>query len=66
VLVSDCKRCPAGKTSEEEGMEECKCINADSCNLPIVVQVDQSRTVYNYYADGVDFARETLPYIGRW
>jgi len=66
VLVSDCKRCPAGKTSEEEGMEECKCINADSCALPITVPVDQTRTTRDYYADGVDFARETIPFIGRW
>jgi len=71
VLVSDCKRCPAGKVAQEEGMSECKCITAQSCNLeilsngiphylqpPAIVAVD-------YFANGEDYFRESIPYIGR-
>lgn len=69
VLVSDCKRCPAGKTAEQEGMEACKCINRDSCKLDQFKLIDENRILYSYYDDasgGVDFARETIPFIGRW
>lgn len=67
VLVSDCVRCPAGKTAEQEGMDACKCITADSCDL--VQQEKDSNGVLvdvHYYLNGVDFSRETTPFIGRW
>jgi hypothetical protein len=58
ILQSDCKRCPAGKNAEEEGMRLCKCITSDSCDL-IVEDLE-------YFANGVDYYRETVPFIGRW
>lgn len=62
VLVSDCVRCPAGKTAEIEGMSECKCITPESCDLVI----EQQGVDVHFYRDGVDFTRESLPFIGRW
>mgnify|MGYP003706710963 CR=1 FL=1 len=62
VLVSDCQRCPAGKTAEEEGMDACKCITKTSCDY----KLEQHGVDINYFANGVDFNRETQPYIGRW
>ncbi len=58
IVVSDCQRCPAGKNAEEEGMRLCKCITGDSCDLTVAGET--------YFKDGVDFNRETVPYIGRW
>jgi hypothetical protein len=62
VLVSDCRRCPAGKTAEQEGMDACKCINEASCDLEINIQ----GSPVHFYKNGIDFARETAPFIGRW
>lgn len=59
---TDCVRCPAGKWSDVEGMRFCKCIDAASCNLPITVGSDTT----DYFNDGVDFYRETIPFQGRW
>eukprot|EP01038_Epipyxis_sp_PR26KG_P007444 gene7444-10144_t len=60
VKDSDCQRCPAGKNAEEPGMKLCKCITQESCNLEI--------NGIEYFGDknGVDFNRETIPFIGRW
>eukprot|EP01039_Chlorochromonas_danica_P005534 gene5534-6093_t len=55
---SDCQRCPAGKEAEEAGMRECKCITNDSCDLTVAG--------IEYYSNGVDYYRETIPFIGRW
>ena len=54
VLVSDCVRCPAGKFAEIEGMSECKCITEDSCGME------------SYFAEEIDFYRESIPFVGRW
>ena len=54
VLVSDCVRCPAGKFAEIEGMSECKCITEDSCGME------------TYFAEDIDFYRESVPFVGRW
>lgn len=58
VRESDCQRCPAGQNAEEPGMRLCKCITADSCDLTVDGK--------NYYKNGVDYYRETIPFIGRW
>lgn len=58
VKQSDCQRCPAGQNAEEEGMRLCKCITSDSCNLTLAGE--------DYYVNGVDYYRETVPFIGRW
>lgn len=63
VLVSDCLRCPAGKNAEEEGMQLCKCITADSCDMPY--SGDSMGTTTHYFENGVDFFRESVPFIGR-
>jgi hypothetical protein len=60
--VSECQRCPAGKFAEDEGMQLCKCINDETCNLELDGQVYFNETINN----GQDFNRETVPYIGRW
>lgn len=61
VTLLDCVRCPAGMTAEEPGMALCKCITPDSCDL---------RTTFfggsqEFYSNGVDFYRESVPYVGR-
>lgn len=58
----DCLRCPAGQTAEEEGMRLCKCITPDSCDM--VLEIDDKQ--YRYYENGVDYYRETVPYVGRY
>jgi hypothetical protein len=55
---SDCLRCPAGTNAEEEGMRVCTCIDNDSCDLDI--------NGVHYFKNGVDYNRETIPFIGRW
>jgi len=71
VLVSDCKRCPAGKVAEEEGMAECKCITPMSCALEILSNgiphylQPPAVVAVTYYANKVDYFRESIPYIGR-
>jgi hypothetical protein len=61
VVVSDCKRCPAGMTAEEEGMRNCICITEGSCNEGLSV-IDNIEV----YSNGVDYYRESIPFIGRW
>jgi hypothetical protein len=58
VRVSDCQRCPAGQNAEEEGQRLCKCITDDSCDSVI--------DTLPVYSDGVDYYRESIPFIGRW
>lgn len=65
VLVSDCLRCAAGKFAEEEGMAECKCISDDSCGLEYSSLSVLDANYTNFYANGIDFGRETVPYRGR-
>ena len=65
VLVSDCQRCPAGKFAENAGMEICKCITGDSCDLEYsAISLPTENKTY-YFANGIDFSRETVPYVGR-
>jgi hypothetical protein len=61
--ATDCLRCPAGKWSEVPGMRLCKCIDALSCDLPITIP---NVGTTDYYKNGVDYYRETVPFIGRW
>lgn len=56
--ISDCKRCPAGTHADEEGMRNCECITQDSCDLEVAGKT--------YFENGVDYYRESVPYIGRW
>mmetsp|Transcript_25564 Transcript_25564/g.42857 ORF Transcript_25564/g.42857 Transcript_25564/m.42857 type:complete len:253 (-) Transcript_25564:2398-3156(-) len=58
VKVSDCQRCPAGQNAEEEGQRLCKCITADSCESTI--------DGIEVFSNGVDYYRESIPFIGRW
>lgn len=58
ILQSDCLRCPAGENAEEEGMRLCTKITDDSVGMTIAG--------IDYYNNGVDYYRETIPYIGRW
>lgn len=60
--ISACLKCPAGQTAEEEGMALCKCITPYSCDLSIELEENSTQ----YYSNGVDFFRETVPFIGRW
>lgn len=62
IQVSDCERCPAGKFAEQEGMQLCKCINSDSCDLSI----DSDGISRNFFSNDIDFYRESVPFIGRW
>lgn len=62
VLVSDCLRCPAGKFSEDNGMSYCKCITGQSCDM--VVNTIPGFEDTHFFADDVDFFRESLPYVG--
>lgn len=56
--INECVRTPAGLVSQSMGMRLPTCITPDSCNVTINGQI--------YFADGVDYYRETVPYIGRW
>jgi len=61
--ISDCKRCPAGKNAENEGQGECVCITEDSCDFEW-----RGVTYFNGEVNpfgGIDFQRETVPFIGR-
>lgn len=60
--VDACIRCPAGTVAEEEGMGLCKNITINSNHLDVPLD-GVSRT---YYSNGVDFHRETIPFVGRW
>lgn len=66
VLVSDCLRCPAGKFAEEEGMELCKCITGQSCDFEYAALSLTTVNKTSFFANDVDFDRETVPYKGRW
>jgi hypothetical protein len=56
--VSDCLRCPAGMNAEEEGQRLCKCITPGSCGSII--------DGLEVFSNGVDYYRETVPFVGRW
>lgn len=56
--VNDCIRAPAGKNAEFEGMRLPNCITEASCNVTINGK--------EYYGNGVDYNRQTIPFIGRW
>ena len=58
VKESDCQRCPAGTNAEEEGQRLCKCITPGSCGSIIDDNV--------VFSNGVDYYRESIPFIGRW
>jgi len=58
ITESDCQRCPAGQNAEEPGMRLCKCITEGSCDLTVNGDT--------FYKNGVDYYRETVPFIGRW
>lgn len=58
IKDSDCLRCPAGQVAEEEGMKLCKCITPGSCDMDL-----EGR---QYFSNGVEYFRETVPFIGRW
>lgn len=63
VAETQCQRCPAGMFGQEEGMRTCLCIDKESCDLSITIpQVGTN----DYFKDGMDYYRETIPYIGRW
>jgi hypothetical protein len=56
--LNDCVRAPAGQNAEFEGMRLPNCITENSCNVTINGK--------EYFSNGVDYYRETVPYIGRW
>lgn len=56
--VNDCVRAPAGQNAQNTGMRLPNCITPDSCNVTI--------NDIEYFSNGVDYYRETVPYIGRW
>ena len=64
VLVSDCLRCPAGKFSEDRGMSRCKCITGQSCDMVIDTIPGLEET--HFFRDGVDYFRESVPYVGNY
>lgn len=56
--INDCVRTPAGQVAQNMGMRLPTCITPDSCNVTI--------NDITYFSNGVDYYRETVPYIGRW
>jgi hypothetical protein len=60
--INSCIRCPAGTVAEEEGMGACKNITIKSNEWNVTLDV---RTT-TYYSTGIDFYRESIPFIGRW
>lgn len=64
VLVSDCLRCPAGTFTENPGMSKCKCITGTSCNM--VQETIPGFENVHFYENGVDFFRESVPYVGNY
>lgn len=60
---TDCLRCPAGQTAEQPGSALCRCITAESCDMPITVSGQETQ---DFFQNGVDYFRETVPFIGRW
>lgn len=73
VLVSDCQRCPAGKHAEQTGMRLCKCITRDSCQLSVKRPGAVDAKVREFFfvqtdslEYGIDYFRETIPFMGRW
>ena len=61
---TNCLRCPAGTFTAEEGARFCICITAESCDMPEPTLQGQSSV--DYFKNGVDYYRETVPYEGRW
>mmetsp|Transcript_302 Transcript_302/g.686 ORF Transcript_302/g.686 Transcript_302/m.686 type:complete len:253 (+) Transcript_302:119-877(+) len=62
-----CLTCPAGQVAEEEGMGLCKCIKNGiygSCHLEVLL--GENITIYYKGEAGVDFFRESVPFVGRW
>ena len=72
TYVTDCVRCPAGRFGEYEGVSSCTCIDKKSCLLTWTVTNVGSFDYFNFSKSarrnpyGVDFFRETAPFIGRW
>lgn len=68
MLATDsCLTCPAGQVAEEAGMGLCKCIkngNFGSCHLEVLLGLNT--TIYYDGEGGVDFFRESVPFVGRW
>ena len=62
--TAECIRCPAGKFADEEGMKECACITPDSCKLEFKTPAGEVSEVF--YANNIDYFRESIPYTGRW
>lgn len=60
---SDCQRCPAGKTAAEQGSAKCICITGDSCDMLVEIEGQESQ---RFFANDIDYFRETVPFIGRW
>jgi hypothetical protein len=60
--IKSCVRCPAGTIAEEEGMGACKNITVKSNEWNVTLG---TRTT-TYYSTGIDFYRESIPFIGRW
>lgn len=62
VSEESCIRCPAGQFANEEGSRVCKCITPGSCSM----EISSSGEKETFFSDGVDYFRETIPYVGRW
>ena len=56
-----CLKCPAGQYSLTPGQRFCECITPDSCDLTVRIGLEDA----NFYKYGVDYFRETIPFIGR-
>ncbi len=59
--ISGCTRCPAGMVAEEPGMALCKCITPHSCALTL----SNNGETATYFSNGVDYYRESVPFVGR-
>jgi hypothetical protein len=57
---SNCLDCPAGRTSSNPGSRYCECITAESCDMPVQIGSE----IIDFYKNGIDYFRETVPYIG--
>jgi hypothetical protein len=62
ITPDACLRCPAGMSAEEEGMALCKCITPESCDMGLT----QDGLTHKYFENGVDYYRETIPFVGRF
>ena len=59
--ITACQDCPAGQFTSQSGSRFCQCITADSCDMAVTLG---GETV-DYYKDGIDYFRESVPYVGR-